>query len=393
MLIPMGEKTVSTRQDFRFADGLRAIAALGVALYHAYVFTGMTGDYDKLPVVFQVISLGNYAVPIFIVLSGFVLMLPVAKSDALRFRAGTAQFIKRRARRILPPYFVAMAIFFVIIWAIPLLQERSGTAWDTKVPITPGGVISHIFLVHNFSLDWVYQMNGPAWSVATEWQIYFAMPFLLLPLWRKLGAVWTVTIAVLIGWAIHFIVPSVDVAHFWFLGLFAFGMAAAYIVVRGIQIPYLGRIISVLGPIAVVIIVVAFDLIRRVPWLTETALGVIVALSLVWLSQCSMAGKRSLPLRLLESRPLVWIGAWSYSAYLIHSPILALGNLLLLPLALPLGLHFGLMVAVALPVALGCGYVFHLLVERHFMTSHQAKATHTPEADQPSTRREPTPSN
>jgi peptidoglycan/LPS O-acetylase OafA/YrhL len=383
---------VTARLDFQFADGLRAVAALGVALFHAYVFTGLSGSTSELPAVLAVLHLGNFAVPVFIVLSGFVLMLPVARRDDLRFSAGTVQYFKRRAKRILPPYFAAIILFLLLIWALPLLQHPSGTAWDTKVPVTPWGVISHLLLLHNLSGTTIYQINGPAWSVATEWQIYFAMPFLLLPLWRMFGGIWTVLTAVIVGWAIHFLVPSVDAAHFWFLGLFAFGMAAAYLVVRGTRIPRLGVIVAALSMASMVSIVLAHGLAQRAAWLSETALGTVVALALVWLSQRTIANRKTLVHKVLESRPLVWVGSWSYSAYLIHSPILALGNLLLVPLALPLGLHFALMVVAVLPIALACGYVFHLLIERRFMTSHQARANDNQEPDAPPKRHAATPS-
>lgn len=59
---------------------------------------------------------------------------------------------------------------------------------------------------------------------------------------------------------------------------------------------------------------------------------------------------------------------------LIHSPILALGNLLLLNVQMPTLSRFRLMVAVALPVAVALSYVFNLLGERHSMTSQQKTA-------------------
>ncbi|MGY4859762.1 acyltransferase family protein [Cryobacterium sp. AP23] len=379
----MRNATAAARLDFAFADGLRAVAALGVALFHTYVFTGMTGSTQILPDFLAALRLGQSAVPIFIVLSGFVLMLPVARRDDLRFRGGAVQYLKRRTRRIVPPYFAAMILFLLLIWAIPLLQQPSGTVWDSKVPVTPWGIVSHFLLLHNLSRETLYQINGPAWSVATEWQIYFAMAFLLLPVWRRFGGVITVAVAVGVGWAIHFVVPSVDGAHFWFLGLFAFGMAAAHLVVRGIRIPLLGPGVAVLSIISVAMIVFANRLVVSYDWLSETILGVVVALALVWLAQRSLAGSKTLAHRVLESKVLVWIGTWSYSAYLIHSPLLGLGNLLLLPLGLPLWLHFVVMVVVVLPLALTCAYGFHLVVERRFMTGHQTRAAATPAVSEP----------
>ena len=92
------------RLEFAFADGLRALAALTITLLHAYLFTGRSHQVRYgLPRVFRVFELGDLAVPIFIVLSGFVLMLPVARTDAFDFRTGHWAFFRRRARRLLPP--------------------------------------------------------------------------------------------------------------------------------------------------------------------------------------------------------------------------------------------------------------------------------------------------
>jgi len=359
------------RPKFEFADGLRAVAAIAVALYHSLVYTGRSGDAATLPAPFKILNLGDFAVPIFIVLSGFVLMLPVARNADLRFRGGMAKFIQRRARRILPPYLAAFVLFLVLIWLTPILQQPADTAWDSKVPVTVGGVISHLLVVHNFSPEWIYQVDGPAWSVATEWQIYFAMPFLLLPLWRRFGAWVALAVAVTVGWAIHFTLPILDGAHFWFLGLFAMGMGAATIVVRGIRIPRLGVILTVVTPVLLAALALAYGPAEREAWISETVLGLVVAGVLVWLAQRSLDGRPSWAHHILESRFLVWVGLWSFSLYLIHSPLLALGNLLLLPMNLPTLVQFAVLVLVVLPLAAAIAYGFFILVERHFMTSHQ----------------------
>lgn len=362
------------RLKFEFPDGLRAVAALLVALYHTYIFTKMTGDSSELPILVKVIVVGDFAVPVFIVLSGFVLMLPVAARTDSKLRGGFGKYIYRRARRILPPYFASLLIFGVMILLVPVLQQPSGTAWDSKVPVTIGGVISHALVVHNFSPDWIYQINGPAWSIATEWQLYFFLPLLILPLWRKFGGLVTVVVCVILGCLTHFVAPALDSAHLWFLGLFAMGAFAANTVVnRAAPVRGLGVALAIAAPPLIVVLVLFNSRAQDQAWITETVLGILVSAFLVWLGQGSKSGKRSWAHKVLESRPLVWGGLWSYSAYLIHSPLLALGNFILLPLELPLLAHFGIMVFVVLPLALSLAFLFHLVVERHFMTSHQRR--------------------
>jgi peptidoglycan/LPS O-acetylase OafA/YrhL len=359
------------RPKFEFADGLRAIAALTVAIYHATMFTGYLGDVQEdLPLVDRIAEIGNYAVPVFIVLSGFVLMLPVARSEDLELRGGFGRYIGRRAKRILPPYYASLLLFLIMIWTIPVLQVQSGTAWDNKIPVTIGGVVSHLLVVHNLSPEWIYQINGPAWSIATEWQIYFLMPLVLLPLWRRLGPWWTTAIAIGLGFALSRFVPNVGAAHFWLIGLFGMGMLAAFLAVRRTRFkagwPALIMFVAAVGWLYI-----DPDSAEARNLYSESLIGAAIALALLWLAAASLDGRRTWLHRILETRFLVWVGLWSYSLYLIHSPMLALGNLLLLPLGLPTWLQLIVMLGVVLPAAGALAYVFHRLVERHFITTHQ----------------------
>lgn len=367
------------RLDFKYIDGLRAIAAIAVVLFHAYLFTGHNGDAEsKLPGVFKLIGLGDFAVPMFIVLSGFVLMLPIAKSRGLRLRGGLMEYIKRRAKRILPPYYAALALFGVLILLVPVLATKQDTAWDSKIPVTWDGVLSHLLVIHNFNADWIYQINGPAWSVATEWQLYFALPLLLLPIWRKLGRVGVLVSAFAIAVAVALFLPALAGAHFWFIALFAMGALAAHTIVTERHIPRLGLITTA----AWVVTAGVIGATKSPVWVTELILGAAMALSVLWMARRIQDNRRTPLHAFLESKPLVKVGGWSYSLYLIHSPILALGNLLLLDVQMPTIARFGIQVLVVAPIAAGLGYVFHLLVERRFLTSHQKQVVATqPEPD------------
>jgi peptidoglycan/LPS O-acetylase OafA/YrhL len=375
--------TVQTplRPKFEFADGLRAVAALTVAVYHAMTFTGTTGTVKaEIPAFWTLMQIGNYAVPVFIVLSGFVLMLPVARDSSFELRGGLVQYIGRRAKRILPPYYVSLALFLLLIWMVPVLQADGGTAWDNKVPVTPGGLLSHLFLVHNWNGEWIYQINGPAWSIATEWQIYFLLPLVLLPLWRRIGPWWTVSIALAAGFAIGQYVPFLQSAHYWFIGLFGLGMFAAHLAVRGTRLNA-GWPAAILSTLAIAWVWIDPESAERRNMLSETLAGTAVSLALLWLGNATLRGERTWLHRVLETRFLAHLGLWSYSFYLVHSPLLGLANLLLLPLGLPAWAQLILMLCAALPAAAGASYLFHVLVERRFMTSHQrlvAKNGHAP---------------
>ena len=85
--------------------------------------------------------------------------------------------MRRRARRILPPYYAALLLSIAVIVLYNGLASRLGLGQRIdEAALEPGSVISHLLLVHNVSFDWVFRINGPLWSVATEWQIYWLFP-------------------------------------------------------------------------------------------------------------------------------------------------------------------------------------------------------------------------
>ena len=195
-----------------FLDGLRGLAALYVALYHSWLFAGYDMAFAArhyslaAKAYLKLLQYGHYSVAVFIVLSGFVLGVPVAQTADKILKGGVVAYIKRRARRILPPYYAALLLFVLLIAVTPLLQMPQHTAWDSKIPVTSGSFLSHLFLLHNLRADWRFKIDGPLWSVATEWQIYFLYPAVLLPVWRRSGFV----AMALVGFAVGMILPFVS---------------------------------------------------------------------------------------------------------------------------------------------------------------------------------------
>jgi peptidoglycan/LPS O-acetylase OafA/YrhL len=358
-----------------------------VVLFH----TGVGFTSGQLPFLtrnlWRCLTFGHDAVAVFIVLSGYCLMLPVARGDG-HVVGGTRYFIARRAWRILPPYYAALLATLLLISLVPVLQTRTGTTWDDSLPaFALGPIATHLLVIHDLFPAWIFRINGPLWSVATEWQIYFFFPFLLLPVWRRSGSLVTLLVGFAVGCAPLWFAPSVAARCApWYLGLFALGMCAASVGFSGrsLEHPLAKRLpwklaLWVLTGSCVLGTTVLVKTWFRVLPLSDALVGATTAALLVNYTECALnGGDRPKPmlLRLLESRPLVRLGHFSYSLYLTHLPIVALCYFGLRPFALSAQARMASLIALGVPASLAFAYVFFWLVERHFLGRPAVFAEH-----------------
>ena len=213
-------------------DGIRGFAAAYVVLHHAWLQTGPE-MFPPLHRALGFLAYGQFAVATFIVLSGYLLMLPVARSHDGQLKGGIRTFASKRARRIIPPYMVAL---FVSIGLAGISNQLHLPPTDLE-HVTAPTVVSHLLLVHNLSMSTYHAIDPPMWSVASEWQIYFAFALVLVPAWRKVGTLSTVAAAFILG-VLPFGLAILHLPTFfwacpWYLGLFALGMCAASLPATG----------------------------------------------------------------------------------------------------------------------------------------------------------------
>jgi peptidoglycan/LPS O-acetylase OafA/YrhL len=144
-------------------DLLRALAIVVVVIYHA----GIMG----FPLPGRVHRFGWIGVDLFFVLSGYLiggqLLAPLARDQ----RINLGRFFSRRVLRIMPAYFVVLAIYFLL----PSWREYS----EMSQPLW-----KFLLSVQNIALHGGTAFSH-AWSLAVEDQFYLALPFLLLFLYRR----------------------------------------------------------------------------------------------------------------------------------------------------------------------------------------------------------------
>jgi len=397
------------RPRMPFLDGLRGFAALYVVMNHASIMTmklvdgatGLNPIFAKILHIlhFGVFNYGVYAVDVFIVLSGYCLMLPVASSADEQLQGGFFGFMKRRARRIIPPYYAALAICWIFFALAPLLKiDVAAMSWASLVqPVfSPGSVLSHLLLIHCWT-PYRHAIDPPMWSVATEWNIYFLFPLLLLPVFKRWGSVATLAIAFGVSILPHYLgAQSLDSMYPWFLGLFALGMVGAVLnfsprpAARAFaaKAPF-GALAIGFGAVLAVLTTVQKESLQHntaVHWLRKETWGsgwpfdIVVGLGAMCLicycAKTAIAGKSesNALVRFFDAKPMMQLGAFSYSLYLFHAPVLEVMWLGLKKTVAPEP-SAAIFLLAAAPVSVVTAYLFHLAFEKRFMTSHTKPAT------------------
>lgn len=320
-----------------FLDGIRGIAALYVVCFHIWAAVRYQNE-GEIPIGLRWLLswsfFGRSAVCVFLVLSGFCLMLPVVRSTDATLRGGWRGYLRRRARRILLPYFAALLLSLLLAWIMQPLRSDD-RVWAAFMPApTVAGTLAHMTLTHNLRLDWIWQANAPLWTIATESQIYLLFPLLLLPVWQRWGSGLMVCIAFGFGLLPALVLPELTAASFWFLGLFALGMSAAALLRQPLgetlrRKLIVGGVLCFAAFLAVTQLCEARGMETQAydfPLLcvTDALIGAATA--------CFLAVSAYRPNRAvawLQSPICLRLGAMSYSLYLLHFPLLA--DLAILP--------------------------------------------------------------
>jgi peptidoglycan/LPS O-acetylase OafA/YrhL len=276
----------------------------------------LAGRHSQAPLWFQnwiaPFAYGHLAVASFIVISGYCLQLSLFSNGNGRIKS-IPVFFWRRAKRILPPYYGCLAISTWV--ALNITSKIHGMPFEMYLPANSETIWAHVLLIHNWSLAWMYKINGVLWSIAIEAQLYLLFP-LFVASFAKFGRFLTLAMAVLAAWITLQDDPGALKLYTWFLPLFVTGMAAANlafvpnILVRSTFLP---RLVG-LGCFVTLLYGIAHD--WSLPATDACVGGWIAALCL-----SGTIGKPSPLVRLFALKPLVALGAFSYSLYLIHHPI------------------------------------------------------------------------
>lgn len=293
-------------------DGLRAIAVLIVIAFH----------YGMLPFGPD----GAHGVLIFFVLSGFLITWLLLKEYDESGEISLRDFYMRRARRILPAFFVS-SVLAIGIW----LACGNTIRWQEV--LSAAAFVSNYYYI--FSHQDTGKVLGITWSLAVEEQFYVLWPLLLMALVKKrrvlvlllcgiIGTVWVYRGVLWFG--LH---DSWEHLLYGFdtrLDHLMVGCLGAILLRYKMLQAFWKRVVTpgaMLAVMALFMGCMALD--NRFGLDFRFSLGFMVEPLLVMVFMAQAIGLASSPLASwLNLRPAQFVGKLSYSLYLYHGPALVL---------------------------------------------------------------------
>jgi peptidoglycan/LPS O-acetylase OafA/YrhL len=289
-------------------DGLRAVAVLGVVLFHAGL--GVSGGY--------------VGVDVFFVISGFLITCLILR-DLERGTFSMLDFWERRVRRIFPALAVVVVTCLVGGWFLML---------PFAYLVLAQSAIALSLFASNFQFWRHTDYFGPAaeenlllhtWSLSVEEQFYLVVPMLMVGLfaWRR---------RVLLPWAaLAGIILSFAASEWWLRldpsGAFYLLPSRAWAMAAGALLAFArpfgrGYASGFTGAIGLLLIVVPYFLYSEKTTFPGIAAipPVLGAALIIWSGNAQGSAFH----RAMASKPLVHIGLLSYSLYLWHWPMFAM---------------------------------------------------------------------
>ena len=372
---------------YRSLDMFRGFAALWVVMGHSCVpFVSRNPDYSSNP--FYAFSLkGQLGVVIFFIISGYC--ITAAVYSALLSGKSLKRYFLERARRIYPPYLCSVALSVSVDLALGYALRHH---WMPP--------INHAVALNTSPLYWIgnlllmqKELHTPYvsvvfWSLCYEIAFYFVMGLFLLvakriagsrglgtATWFLISAIGLTTLASLI----YLVVARKEVFPFDLWHLFAMGGLLFFLLeCKALTSPgYSARMRRLISTNVLLnaAVLLYFTVYRQVGYVDAshpssrvrgwTALAFCMLLTM--LRQHDDAIIRS-----AITRPLIWLGTFSYSLYLVHPTVLPFVDVFLRHAGFD-GQRYLATYGLEVITAVGAGWLMFLGTERYFLSKRQER--------------------
>lgn len=338
-------------------DGLRGIAILLVLGYHYFseVDALKAAIYPYGDTFSKPFTYGFLGVQLFFITSGFVIAMTLEKCQT------PTEFFIRRFARIWPALFVCSLATFAIVKLFPSpFSDLRTYGWVDFLPsltLTPNGIWSGYF-------PRVDLVDGVYWSLLIEARFYVIVAVIY---WMFAGAnlarnlaIFTI-LNILCRAALQRIIPGSNVIYTAvlvpdFMPWFTAGAVFYEMFNRRIRASYA---VAMLVPmIAIIFRSNTFDAAKGYSQL------ILDCFDIVFFAIFFVVALRLRAATIFEARALVFVGACSYSIYLLHNAI-GMTILTLIPAGLPV-MAYPAIVGLVATIMIMAGYLCYVWVETPF---------------------------
>jgi len=318
-------------------QGLRAVAVLAVMIFHVWP---------------NVLSGGYVGVDVFFVISGYLITGILLRDARKSGRISLTNFYGRRIRRLLPAaalVVVVSCLFFVVLprvqWGLTAKEALASTLY-----------VQNWWLAHQ-AVDYLAEDNAPSlfqhyWSLSVEEQYYILWPLVYYFVSRVFGGILRRPERIFI-WIIT-VVGGASLAYSIYLSSHNPGLAYFSTGTRAWELA-LGSALAVIGDVKML----PLGLRGGIGWLglamiafscgsfSETTVFPGAAALLPTVGAALVILARDVPRfwaanRILNARPMRYVGDISYSLYLWHWPVQLIYTAIVLPRGT--GWHHGVVV-------------------------------------------------
>jgi peptidoglycan/LPS O-acetylase OafA/YrhL len=289
---------------FRSLDGWRAVAILAVLWQHT-----LSGAFAS-PIAQQ----GWHGVDLFFVISGFLIVTLLLRTQASSTGFSLPKFWGRRTLRILPLYYSVLLVYVVLV----RYTDHSPAAAQ---------FFHNLPYFATFTTNWFAELSDHtifyfSWSLATEEQFYLVWPLVEVLVSRPLCKFILLGLLIITS-QIATVIYGVEVERPLALRilcsvrlglLLGTGLAHVLNAERGFRVAYaiIGRRGSALGCVGVAIATVI-----AAPYIGATGPILVVVACLLLVASTVIREDNDLA-TVLRWKPVVWLGTISFGMYLLH---------------------------------------------------------------------------
>jgi peptidoglycan/LPS O-acetylase OafA/YrhL len=368
----------NTIQKLGGLETLRGLAALYVLVHHArwFLWAGYTNGYLKQPESFNLFNkalvyffslfiYGHEAVIFFFILSGFVIHLKYANNlnkNITRFNL--KEYLFRRVKRIYPPLLFALLFTFLIdslgkYYGYPIYSNSTPfpIVKDNFTWTTLAGNLS--FLMNTYIDPW--GSDFALWSLKFEWWFYMLYPLFFVVVRKSILAGFTIICGLYMlsffpsVWPNKLALDIFSSMIIWWLGVI---LADLYTDRLKLKLVYFTPLILVI-PIIILLDHRFKDQVNDLMW----GLGFFGFLAFF----LELIKRNKLPKVITKFQQL---GSFSFTLYIIHTPILVFmsGFLLSRQKQLPLTFEF---VFLGIVICLVFSWAVHFIIEKPFTNNRR----------------------